>query len=1196
MSPQNSQSINFSANRALHSPLSPLSPASPIYPDGIMSPLWLEKHQYNVPAVFVSFVTFSSDSSRNSLNDNHLKNEINNIKSVFTRSGHRTRYAVVLISEKTILESPDIEERLSIIRKATGLDPKTSLFFLPPNTSRVELSTFATSLLSALQPVCIEYYRDLTKHARRKKNRGTVPPPTAPPTKGTSQALSALGWSIRYDFKGGIFAEFRQEMEAAGRNYTTALDTLLGSDGIFESTHSWSGRWDEARMLADALALRFIRCFLWNNQTTSAAQFWIRYRDSIKSVLDRRGKGTATYGWQVWLARWAKIMAELIQQVNVQSLRVPSARATVDTNTVQQEVLVYARAEKLYPVGERLPPWHLLAHPGYWYWLSAHYTMARRRMAEEIPEEDRTSPGQSPATRVANRSQIYDCYLCPEPHVEYTVDHGARIREALNLSSEEFSRRGQRRLAWRLDLDCAKELMRVKKYVEACNVLKPVWQSMTWRIEGWWRLAFEVIWTLYECAVFSKDLTLVVATSWELLSDGRHSIMKKGVANVLKHTLVFPLKLIHNYDLAHCADVLPTECLDEEEKLMVSLQGEDVCSFGMSSLALAYPYALIRAIVSMSFNFASTNGHVGENTLTQFLIRSFAHMNSAPVILSSVAMQFEGSLEQIRIKHDESLESLSEKPEKARKIQQITLRSEIQRNSTHIHSGVADLILFPGQTIILECLMTFREASEVHAIRANLSIDTPAFNLYYSAPIITNESFGDWYFGSNQGLHKRRLPVEDSSTITILPKPPKLAIELPSTYNQYYIGELVTLEVQLSNGEEEEANVDAEARIRDASGHEIICNRTIKPAESGSANRSNETFNEPEGVVEIRRMEPSEKRIIVISFTAPENPTSINLEITCSYHLVSEAETPISKSFSTNLEVSNPLEADYQASIYVHPEPWPNFFSVDKLLEQDQSDASLISSELDSGIARAWVVSAQITSFASDDLFIDSIDLVCQRTHGPATFTITPCKDHSMSRLAPNQQHVQQFELVVRTADPEERHPITLGLALDVRWRRAEPDDLLTLETTNDPGNKEDQLKSVTTSLLLSPFIISSPEPRAICTASRPADSPQKHRVILLEYTIENPTMHFLTFSTVMEASDEFAFSGSKSTSFNLVPLSRHTVQYHVMPLVGVGEGSDRIVLRPDLRITDVYFGQTLKVTAGRGVSMDKEGVFVNLL
>jgi hypothetical protein len=151
--------------------------------------------------VYISFFNFTTDPITNSLHDNQLKTEINRIKSQIQKSDYRTRHVVVLISNKTTPETPDIEERLANIRRTTGLDPKNSLFFLPPTSSTAEIRAFVATVLSTLQPICVEYYRDLTKHARRKKGRGTIPPPTAPPTRGTSQTLSYPGWGVRYDFK-----------------------------------------------------------------------------------------------------------------------------------------------------------------------------------------------------------------------------------------------------------------------------------------------------------------------------------------------------------------------------------------------------------------------------------------------------------------------------------------------------------------------------------------------------------------------------------------------------------------------------------------------------------------------------------------------------------------------------------------------------------------------------------------------------------------------------------------------------------------------------------------------------------------------------------------------------------------------------------------------------------------------------------
>src|SRR5690348_7073859 len=45
----------------LHSPLSPLTPSSPLYPDGIISPVWITKHQSRLPSAFLIFFTLVSD-------------------------------------------------------------------------------------------------------------------------------------------------------------------------------------------------------------------------------------------------------------------------------------------------------------------------------------------------------------------------------------------------------------------------------------------------------------------------------------------------------------------------------------------------------------------------------------------------------------------------------------------------------------------------------------------------------------------------------------------------------------------------------------------------------------------------------------------------------------------------------------------------------------------------------------------------------------------------------------------------------------------------------------------------------------------------------------------------------------------------------------------------------------------------------
>ena len=476
-----------------------------------MTPLWITKHQDLLPSAFISFYNLTTDPVISLTQDTQLKNDIIKIKQSLASASTRSRYIVVLLSEASVLDVLELDDRLANIRRATGLDPK-SLFFLPPKSSVVELRDFARTILSTLQPLCIEYYRDLSKHARRKRNRGAVPQPTVPPFRGTSQTLSSQGWNIRYDFKLGVFAEFRQEMDAAARHYEGAYDMLLSPE-VFESIASWSPRWNEARLLADIISVRVLRCLLWNNQTTSAVRRWQLHRARIKDLVDRRGKGSTNYGWEAWEAKWARVMAEVLQE-----LALPHGNDAAG-------LPIYSNPEKAIPVGERLPPWQYLHHAGYWLNLMCNHLYARQRFAEMIPEEDRTSPGQSPASQVANKSYLYDTYLCPEPHKEAPlpghegVSHSQLILNGLNMGLHAFEARGQKRAVERLKFEIAKEQMRQGRWTDASQSLRSLWQNMSWRREGWWTVVQEVCWALRTCARQTGDADAIVSVEWELLND-----------------------------------------------------------------------------------------------------------------------------------------------------------------------------------------------------------------------------------------------------------------------------------------------------------------------------------------------------------------------------------------------------------------------------------------------------------------------------------------------------------------------------------------------------------------------------------------------------------------------------------------------------------------------------------------------------
>ena len=68
---------------------------------------------------------------------------------------------------------------------------------------------------------------------------------------------------------------------------------------------------------------------------------------------------------------------------------------------------------------------------------------------------------------------------------------------------------------------------------------------------------------------------------------------------------------------------------------------------------------------------------------------------------------------------------------------------------------------------------------------------------------------------------------------------------------------------------------------------------------------------------------------------------------------------------------------------------------------------------------------------------------------------------------------------------------------------------------------------------------------------------------------------------------DEFAFSGAKTTTLNVLPVSRRTVTYRLLPLV---RGA---WIRPHLVVRDKYFQKVLRVVPTEGLKGDKEGVLI---
>ena len=1120
----------------LHSTISPLTPGSPLYPDGIFTPLWITKHQNRLPAVFITFFTLAADPNTSSLHDNRIKTEVGNIRGVFSSTNYKTKVVLVLVGEPGTETPFDVEERLGSIRRATGLDSR-NLFYLAPESSREAVNDFVTSILTSLQPFCVEYYRDLSKHTRRKRNRASVPPPTLAPILGTSQTLPSQGWNVRYEVKLGVFAEFRQEMDAACRNYESAYAGLFSHE-LFEMISNWSPRFNEARLLADAIAIRVLRCLLWTAQPNSAVRFWTKHRNRVRDLVDRRGKGSENYGWEAWEAIWSKSFAQTLAMARgVES-------STADIVGSQQIKSQFFPPQKSIPLGERIAPWELLHHDGYWWNRAWKHIRKRRELAHQMPEEDRSSPGQSPASAIANRSHLYDTYLALEPHLEFPLgnkigyNYSLDILNTIQSTTRSFSKFHQDRFVEQLRLEEAKEHLTEERWDDALLILRSLWPCLSWRRAGWWKMVVEAALIFREAAKQANDTESLLRLEWEA------------------HSSAIPTSPGWKHNLDNCFD----DIVMQKARPSMVIKSEDSLS-----------------PVWASFNFAKVEGNAGEPLKAQLVLFSTARRESEAIHLSEVKIVFEGALRPIRVISDNSETSAQVQ---STLVSEIHLReSSSSTGDSTVHSptsglvslvGMANIAIHPRQRKVFEMICTPREAGDVKLASINLLCETLAFSLTYVINQQINVN-GRWWSIRDMRPHSRQLRHgSDPSTVRILPKPPKVCIDLPNLKQVYYTNENISLTVVIRNEEAETAELS-------------ITGRLLSPLRHEAAIRW-EGMNEPESLEPDlkRKDEPSEEVLslphlsvglipsagihrVIFLMDRTLDPMQHELELTAHYHLLDDPETPLIMSITTDLRVSRPFEANYEFMPRLDSTPWPNFF--------DPKNTA-------TGLPQRFLLVSRIACLATEPVIIEVVSLRTQKILGNAICSIdeetTTNVDQSSGNadadgmISPNGLREFKFELLVRKSALGDPHSVALDLDLAIQWRRSSEEDL------------------VTSTLDVPRYVIPISEPRVLLTKRGPTTKKQRD-LVHLQYTVENASMHYLTFNLTMESSDEFAFSGPKATNISLVPLSRGTVDYCILAYQEAGW------VRVSLGVMDAYFNKALRVSpAGDGIRSDgKRGLLV---
>jgi len=115
----------------------------------------------------------------------------------------------------------------------------------------------------------------------------------------------------------------------------------------------------------------------------------------------------------------------------------------------------------------------------------------------------------------------------PEPSAQSSVasspelQQGGQVLSSLRSSIALLEQKKLLRSVQELKLELAKELIGLQAWDDALRILRPLWQGMSYRNEGWWDIVEEVCWTLRMVAKRTGDRGTVVAVDWELMNSSK---------------------------------------------------------------------------------------------------------------------------------------------------------------------------------------------------------------------------------------------------------------------------------------------------------------------------------------------------------------------------------------------------------------------------------------------------------------------------------------------------------------------------------------------------------------------------------------------------------------------------------------------------------------------------------------------------
>jgi hypothetical protein len=568
------------------------------------------------------------------------------------------------------------------------------------------------------------------------------------------------------------------------------------------------------------------------------------------------------------------------------------------------------------------------------------------------------------------------------------------------------------------------------------------------------------------------------------------------------------------------------------------------------------------SFIAASFVFRHKESRAGDVCHAQLSLISEAFADASPVILDSLLIEFGGSLKPIVLEHQVSDQNTN----KRLVLSHVKLEEDFAEGSeTGLPiklRGQSDLTLTPGSTRVIELSIPLREPGQVTASSLKLSYRHDTFDLDYTMELGAKTRVKGWFYPNSSKAAK---PRSEAHILEVHPRPPKMKIQLLDPMSQYYANETIELRIQINNAEDEAASVKLNIHLF---GKTVPLFR-VKARDEEQLSDEGDEESRITGL-NIGTLSSASTLDIILLIDPTEMPTTYDLHIRSSYHLESDTATPISQMLPISLNVVNAFEANYDLVPRLLLDPWPSLFDYEGISDFD-GDKALAPAN---GLSQSWCLICHYASFAVEELTVVGMEMKVQSIAGAARCNVTekPQLPESGIQLAPKTMHEARFGMIAQKLSLDDRQPVSLDLAFVIQWRRNGSADGALNTTTMPAGH----------------YLVLGSEPRVLASVfETDIASGEAEGLVHLDITVENPSSHFLTFGLAMEPSDEFAFSGAKQTTLHLLPMSRRTASYRLLPFLR-GE-----FIRPGLLVRDKYFQKVLRIIPTEGMKIDKDGLLV---